>query len=61
MVPLAAASSSSQTSLIVFSMVVLALGYVAIWALWHFVFRNGGDKEPPYILPDGDEDADGPS
>ena len=57
---LAAASASSQTGLIVFSMVVLALGYVAIWALWHFVFRHGGDKEPPYIVPERDDDADTP-
>jgi hypothetical protein len=52
-VPLAA--SSSQTGLIVFSMVVLVAGYVGIWALWHFVFRHGGDHEPPYIVDDEDD------
>lgn len=60
MLVLAAASSSSQSALIAFSMVVLVLGYVAIWALWHFVFRDGGDKEPPYIVHEQDDDVDAP-
>ncbi len=40
--------------------VVLVLGWVALWAIWHFVFRNAprDGSDPPYIVapPAGDRD-----
>ena len=40
-------SLSADTVMAVFLMAVIVLGYVVIWALWHFVFRDAGDREPP--------------
>jgi hypothetical protein len=30
----------------VFLMAVIVLGYVVIWAIWHFFFREAGDHVP---------------
>ena len=27
-------------------MAVMVLGYVVIWAIWHFFFRGAGNDEP---------------
>ena len=38
----------------VFLMAVIVLGYVVIWAIWHFFFREAGDGVPgerPATLP----------
>ncbi len=42
-----AVSSGTLTS--VFLLVVIALGYVVTWAIWHFAFRGRGDEpsDPP--------------
>jgi hypothetical protein len=45
-------SVSGGTVMAVFLMAVIVLGYVVIWALWHFVFREAGDHAPP----DGSDD-----
>ena len=39
-------ASSASTVMTVFLVAVLVLGYVVLWALWHFVFR-GRDAEHP--------------
>jgi hypothetical protein len=36
-------SLSAGTVMAVFLMAVIVLGYVVIWAIWHFVFREAGD------------------
>ena len=36
-------SVSAGTVMAVFLMAVIVLGYVAIWAIWHFFFREAGD------------------
>jgi hypothetical protein len=40
----------------VFLMAVIVLGYVVIWAIWHFVFRGAGDhmtsERPPSVPHD---------
>jgi hypothetical protein len=36
-------SLSAATVMAVFLMAVIVLGYVVIWAIWHFVFRDAGD------------------
>ncbi|WP_187369404.1 hypothetical protein [Baekduia soli] len=38
---------SSGTVMGIFLMAVIVLGWVGIWALWHFVFRAAAAKEPP--------------
>lgn len=44
--------------------VVLVFGWVALWAIWHFAFRNAprDGSDPPYIVapPAGDQDEAGP-
>jgi hypothetical protein len=45
----------------VFLMAVIVLGYVAIWAIWHFFFRGAGEQvtgDPPAI--GAERDARGP-
>lgn len=32
--------ASSATVMVVFLVVVLLAGYVALWAIWHFFFRG---------------------
>ena len=47
-------SLSGGTVMAVFLMAVIVLGYVVIWAIWHFVFREAGDNatsERPAIVP----------
>lgn len=51
MIPIAL---SGGTVMAVFLMAVIVLGYVVIWALWHFVFREAGDHgtgERPATVP----------
>jgi hypothetical protein len=36
-------SVSAGTVMAVFLMAVIVLGYVVIWAIWHFFFREVGD------------------
>jgi len=43
----------------VFLMVVLVLGYVVLWAIWHFVFRAAGKDEPDDRAPGADDRASG--
>ena len=43
----------------VFLMAVIVLGYVAIWAIWHFFFRAAGDHatgERPATVPQKPDD-----
>lgn len=40
-------SSISDSTMAVGSMAILVLGYVAVFALWFFVFRKGGDDDQP--------------
>jgi hypothetical protein len=45
---------SGGTVMAVFLMAVIVLGYVVIWAIWHFVFREAGDEattERPATAP----------
>jgi len=42
--PLAAISDSTMAA---GSMVILVAGYVAVFALWFFVFRKGGEDDGP--------------
>ena len=44
---------SGGTVLAVLLMVVIVLGYVVIWAIWHFVFRGAGDDDGPGERPAG--------
>ena len=49
-------SLSAGTVMAVFLMAVIVLGYVVIWAIWHFVFREAGDQvtdERPATGPRG--------
>jgi hypothetical protein len=39
-------SLSGGTVMAVFLMAVIVLGYVVIWAIWHFFFREAGDHAP---------------
>jgi hypothetical protein len=39
-------ATSSGTVMSVFLVVVIALGYVVTWAIWHFGFRGRGDEPP---------------
>ena len=39
-------ASSAGTVMTVFLVAVLILGYLVLWAIWHFVFR-GRDPEHP--------------
>jgi hypothetical protein len=43
-VPLVAVSTTTVFG--IFLAVLMALGYVAIWALWHFVFRHAPPDDP---------------
>jgi hypothetical protein len=36
---------SGGTVMGVFLLTVLVLGYVVLWAIWHFGFRGRGDDE----------------
>jgi hypothetical protein len=48
---------SASTVMAVFLMAVIVLGYVVIWALWHFVFRGAGEDanaERPATAPGPD-------
>ena len=36
-------ASSADTVMSVFLVAVLVLGYVVLWAIWHFFFRGRGD------------------
>ena len=38
------AATNAGTVLAVVLVVVLVLGYVVIWAIWHFGFRNRDDE-----------------
>ena len=38
------AATTAGSILAVFLVVVLILGYVVIWAIWHFGFRNRDDE-----------------
>jgi hypothetical protein len=44
-------SLSAGTVMAVFLMAVIVLGYVVIWAIWHFFFREAADhvagEHPP--------------
>jgi hypothetical protein len=51
-VPLAA---SGGTVMAVFLMAVLVLGYVVLWAIWHFFFRGAGKDEPDVRPPTADD------
>jgi hypothetical protein len=47
-------SLSAGTVMTVFLMAVIVLGYVVIWAIWHFFFRAAGDHatgERPATVP----------
>jgi hypothetical protein len=50
---------SGGTVMAVFLMAVIVLGYVVIWALWHFVFREAGDhasaEHPATVAPNPDD------
>jgi hypothetical protein len=52
MIPLAL---SGGTVMAVFLMAVIVLGYVVIWAIWHFFFREAGEdvsgERPPAAPP----------
>jgi hypothetical protein len=37
-------SLSAETVMAVFLTAVIVLGYVVIWAIWHFFFRGAGDQ-----------------
>ena len=39
-------SVSGGTVMAVLLMAVIVLGYVVIWAIWHFFFREAGDDVP---------------
>ena len=57
MIPIAL---SGGTVMGVFLMTVIVLGYVVIWALWHFVFREAGDHvtgERPATVPPQPRDS----
>ena len=44
----------------VFLIVVIVLGYVVIWAIWHFFFREAGDHVPgerPATVPQKPHDS----
>jgi hypothetical protein len=52
-------SLSAGTVMAVFLMAVIVLGYVAIWAIWHFFFRAAGDHatgERPATVPQKPDD-----
>jgi len=36
---------SGGTVMGVFLMLVVVLGYIVLWAIWHFVFRGAGDDD----------------
>jgi hypothetical protein len=36
---------SGETVLAVFLVAVIVLGYVVIWAIWHFFFRQAGGED----------------
>jgi hypothetical protein len=40
-------ASASGTVTTVFLLVVLALGYIVLWAIWHFWFRKADDGDEP--------------
>jgi hypothetical protein len=42
--PVVAAIMPTPSLFAVFLVVVLILGYVVIWAIWHFGFRNRDDE-----------------
>jgi hypothetical protein len=47
-------SVSGGTVMAVFLMAVIVLGYVVIWAIWHFFFREARDdasSERPATAP----------
>ena len=46
-------ASSAGTAMTVFLVAVLVLGYLVLWALWHFVFRgrDAGAPRPPPLTP----------
>jgi hypothetical protein len=46
---------SLTTAFGIFLGVLMALGYVAIWALWHFVFRHAPPDDPQERLETRDE------
>jgi heme/copper-type cytochrome/quinol oxidase subunit 2 len=53
------ASVSAGTVVAVFLMAVIVLGYVVIWAIWHFFFREAGDDvtgERPAPVPHKPQD-----
>jgi hypothetical protein len=53
-------SVSAGTVMAVFLMAVIVLGYVVIWAIWHFFFRDAGDHVPgerPATVPRKPHDA----
>ena len=50
---------SAGTVMAVFLMAVIVLGYVVIWAIWHFLFRDAGDRvtgQRPATVPPKPQD-----
>ena len=48
---------SGGTVMAVLLMAVIVLGYVVIWAIWHFFFRGAGDSAAdPQHSPSSSED-----
>jgi hypothetical protein len=40
-----ASGSSADTVMSVFLVAVIVLGFVVLWAIWHFVFRHAPSEE----------------
>jgi hypothetical protein len=57
-------SLSAGTVMAVFPTAVIVLGYVVIWAIWHFFFREAGDdviSERPATVPQTRAGDDAPA
>ena len=50
-------SLSGGTVVGVFLMAVIVLGYIVVWAIWHFFFRAAGDEAAGADAPAGGSDA----
>jgi hypothetical protein len=50
---------SGGTVMGVFLMFVLVLGYVVLWAIWHFFFRGAGKEEAEVRPPGADDRSSG--
>ena len=47
MAPTASLAAISDSAMAAGSMVILVAGYLAVFALWFFVFRKGGEDDGP--------------